>query len=160
MAAHEQPACEVVMKAQINRLESVKPLSGMVLEISYAGGQVVHVDFSALPDRFAVFADLRDPDFFGRAAVADWGHTLEWPNGEGIDADRVMEMALEQAGRTDTLEFRRWQERNRLSLNAAAEAIGLTRRTVSQYRTGARPVPRTVTLACKGWEAERHCDVA
>jgi len=144
------------MKAQVNRLESVKPLGGMALEIRYAGGQSVRVDFSELPERFAAFADLRDPDFFRSAAVADWGHTLEWPNGEGLDADRVMEMALEQAGRADTLEFRHWQERNRLSLSAAAEAIGLTRRTVSQYRTGARPVPRTVALACKGWEAERQ----
>ncbi|MDR1661223.1 MAG: DUF2442 domain-containing protein [Azoarcus sp.] len=146
------------MKTQINRLASVTPLNGMVLEVRYTGGQVVHVDFSELPERFAVFADLRKPDFFRAATVADWGHTLEWPNGEGLDADRVMEMGLEQAGRVDTLAFRRWQERNRLSLNAAAEAIGVTRRTASQYRTGARPVPRTVALACKGWEAER--DVA
>jgi hypothetical protein len=143
------------MKTQVNRLESVTPQGGMVLEIRYTGGQIVRVDFSELPERFAVFADLKNPDFFRAAAVADWGHTLEWPNGEGLDADRVMEMALEQAGRVDTLAFRRWQERNHLSLNAAADAIGLTRRTVSQYRTGARPVPRTVTLACKGWEVER-----
>jgi len=148
------------MKAQVNRLQAVKPLDGMTLEISYTGGQVVRVDFSELAERLAVFADLRKPDFFRAAAIADWGHTLEWPNGEGLDADRVMEMALEQAGRTDTLAFRRWQERNRLSLNDAAAAIGLTRRTVSQYRTGARPVPRTVTLACKGWEAEHVHDPA
>ena len=144
------------MKTQINRLESVQPLADMALEIRYAGGQVMRVDFSELAERFTVFADLQKPDFFRAAAVTDWGHTLEWPNGEGLDADRVMEMALEQAGRVDTLEFRRWQERNHLSLTDAAEAIGLTRRTVSQYRTGARPVPRTVTLACKGWEVERH----
>ena len=143
------------MKAQINRLQSVKPLDGMALEISYTGGQVVRVDFSELSQRFAVFADLSNPDFFKHAAVANWGHSLQWPNGEGLDADRVMEMALEQQGQTEAVEFRRWQERNRLSLTDAAAAIGLTRRTVSQYRTGARPVPRTVTLACKGWEAER-----
>jgi predicted transcriptional regulator len=62
---------------------------------------------------------------------------------------------VKHQGRADTLAFRRWQERNRLSLSEAAAAIGLTRRTVSQYRTGARPVPRTVSLACKGWEAGR-----
>lgn len=143
------------MKTQVNRLESVTPAEGMVLEIHYTGGQTVRVDFSDLPERYAVFADLRNPDCFNAAAITDWGHTLEWPNGEGLDADRIMEMALTQAGRQDTLEFRRWQERNHLSLNAAADAIGLTRRTVSQYRTGARPVPRTVALACKGWEAEQ-----
>ncbi|MDR2208167.1 MAG: DUF2442 domain-containing protein [Azoarcus sp.] len=140
------------MSKNMNRLESVKPLDGMALEIRYTGGQVVCVNFSDFPERFAVFADMRKPDFFRAATVTDWGHTLEWPNGEGLDADRLMEMALEQSGRNDTLEFRRWQDRNGLSLAAAAEAIGLSRRTVSQYRTGARNVPRTVALACLGWE--------
>jgi len=51
--------------------------------------------------------------------------------------------------------FRRWQDRHQFSLADAAKAIGLTRRTVSQHRTGARPVPRTVTLASKGWEMEQ-----
>jgi hypothetical protein len=131
----------------------------MKMQVSYAGGQSVEVDFAGLAERFAVFAALKDRTFFQQGAVADWGHTLEWPNGEGLDADRVMEMALEQQGRTDAVFFRRWQDRNGLSL-AAAEAIGLSRRTVSQYRTGARAVPRTVTLACKGWEAERAHETA
>jgi len=145
------------MNANVNRLESVRPTSGMTLEVRYTGGQVMRVDFSELPERFAVFEELRQPAFFRAAVVGDRGHSLEWPNGEGLDADRVMEMALEQSGRTDTLEFRRWQDRHKLSLAKAAEAIGLSRRTVSQYRTGARPVPRTVALACKGWEVEhRH----
>jgi predicted DNA-binding protein (UPF0251 family) len=142
------------MKQNINRLESVKQVSGLKMEVRYTGGQVVQVDFSELPDRFAIFEQFKNPAFFNQATVTDWGHTLEWPNGEGVDADRIMEMALEQAGRTDAVEFRRWQDRNNLSLTAAAEAIGLSRRTVSQYRTGARHVPRTVALACKGWEVE------
>lgn len=87
------------MKARVNRLETVTPLDGMTLEIRYTGGHIVRVDFSELPEHYAVFADMRNPDFFRAAAVADWGHTLEWPNGEGLDADRVMEMALEQGGR-------------------------------------------------------------
>ena len=143
------------MKLNLNRLESVQPLGGTLMEIRYTGGQVMRVDFADVAQRLAVFAELKNPDFFRRAAVADWGHSLQWPNGEGFDADRLMEMALEQAGRADTLTFRHWQDRNGLSLAQAAAAIGLSRRTVSQYRTGARHVPRTVTLACKGWEAER-----
>jgi hypothetical protein len=141
------------MKKKTNGIESVKPLRGMTMEVRYVGGQVVTVDFSTLPKRFAAFADLAKPAFFKRAQVTDWGHTLEWPNGEGLRAGRIMEMALEQAGRTDTLAFRQWQDRHGLSLAEAAEAIGMTRRTASQYRTGARPVPRTVLLALKGWEA-------
>lgn len=116
---------------------------------------MVRLDVSELPERFAVFTPLRDRAFFRRVAVGDWGHSLVWPNGEGLDADRVMEMALEQEGRADTLAFRRWQDKHGLSLTQAADAIGMTRRTASQYRTGARPVPRTVLLALKGWEAEQ-----
>jgi hypothetical protein len=143
------------MNRNLNRIESVHPLEGARLELRYTGGQVVSVDFSEMAERLPVFAELKTPDFLRSATVTEWGHTLEWPTGEGLDAGRLMERALEQAGRTDTLDFRHWQERNRLSLAQAADAIGLSRRTVSQYRTGARHVPRTVALACKGWEAER-----
>ncbi|MCL2021830.1 MAG: DUF2442 domain-containing protein [Betaproteobacteria bacterium] len=143
-------------KQQVNRIESVRPLEGMVLEAVYSGGHVIRVDMSAVAERFRVFAPLLEKAMFLQVAVTDWGHSIAWSDDATIDADRLMEMALEQSGRADTLEFRRWQERHRLSLAAAAMAIGLSRRTVSQYRTGARPVPRTVALACKGWEAERQ----
>jgi transcriptional regulator with XRE-family HTH domain len=43
-----------------------------------------------------------------------------------------------------------------LSLSQAAEALGLSRRQVAYYASGEHPVPRTVLLACKGWEAERQ----
>ncbi|MCC6193573.1 MAG: DUF2442 domain-containing protein [Burkholderiales bacterium] len=144
------------MSKLIHRIESVRARADMVLEVRYVGGPTVQVDFAELPERFAVFAPLARRAVFKRARVADWGHTLEWPGVDGLDADRVLEMALEQQGRADTLAFRRWQDRHGLSLAAAAAAIGMTRRSVSQYRTGARPVPRTVLLALKGWEAEQR----
>jgi hypothetical protein len=40
------------------------------------------------------------------------------------------ELALEQNGRTDAVEFIRWRWRNGLSLTNAAEALGLSRRQV------------------------------
>jgi len=142
------------MNTQVNRMVSVTPLDGLRLEVHYQNGPPITVDCAELPERFAVFAPLRDPAFFRQVAVTNWGFSLEWPNGEGLVCDRVREMALEQAGRTDTLAFRRWQDRHGLSLAQAAQALGMTRRTVSQYRTGMRPVPRTVLLAMRGWEAE------
>jgi hypothetical protein len=27
---------------------------------------------------------------------------------------------------------------------------------IAHYRTGSRPIPKVVGLACKGWEAERQ----
>ena len=43
--------------------------------------------------------------------------------------------------------------RNQLSLSSAAEALGMTRRMIAHYRSGSRPIPKTVQLACVGWEA-------
>ncbi len=106
------------------------------------------------PRSIEVFAPLEDADEFATASVTDFGWTLEWACGASLDSDRLIEIALEQAGLSENVKFRRWQDEHNLSLTAAAEAIGLSRRTVSQYRTRARPVPRMVTLACKGWEAE------
>jgi len=142
------------MKTQLYRIIEVQPLANMQLEVSYQGGQKVNIDCSELPQRFAVFSELKNPDFFNKVEVADWGHSIQWPNEEGLDADRILEMALEQAQRTDTLTFRYWQQKHHLSLAQAAQALGMSRRTISQYRTGIRAIPRTVLLALKGWEVE------
>jgi len=144
------------MKKQAPRLASVKPEPGMVLTATYSDGRVLRVDLTDVASRLQTFAPLEDPAEFATAKVADFGWTLEWDCGASLDSDRLIEMALEQAGMVENVNFRRWQDANHLSLTDAANAIGLTRRTVSQYRTGARPVPRIVGLACKGWEAERN----
>jgi transcriptional regulator with XRE-family HTH domain len=53
------------------------------------------------------------------------------------------------------VDFIRWRWKHGLSLSAAAEALGLSRRQVAYYASGEHEVPRTVLLACKGWEAEQ-----
>lgn len=140
----------------INRLQSVSIEAGMVLAATYSGGNTIRVDLTDVVQRLEVFAPLESRREFRRAAVVDFGWGVEWPCGASLDSDRLLEMALEQQGQVANVNFRRWQDRHQLSLTDAAKAIGLTRRTVSQYRTGARPVPRTVTLACKGWEMEQR----
>jgi len=65
-------------------------------------------------------------------------------------------LALEQNGRTNAVEFIRRRWRNGLSLTKAAEALGLSRRQVAYYASGEHEVPRTVLLACKGWEVEQR----
>jgi len=144
------------MKKQAARLVSVTPMQNLRLSATYSDGRVLKVDLADLVNRLDVFAALENATEFSTAKVADFGWTLEWDCGASLDSDRLIEMALEQTGMSDNVSFRRWQDSNNLSLADAANAIGLTRRTVSQYRTGARPVPRIVGLACKGWEAERR----
>lgn len=51
-------------------------------------------------------------------------------------------------------EFAAWMARNRLSIATAADALGISRRMVSYYRSGEQEVPRTVELACRAVENE------
>lgn len=136
-------------KSKAPRLEWVRPLSGAVLEIRYTHGKQFVLNLSTLVNELQAFAPLQDPAQFATVQVTDWGWTLEWACGASLDSDRVLEMALEQAGLQANIEFRHWQDRHHFSLTAAADVLGLTRRTVSQYRTGNRPIPKVVGLACR-----------
>ena len=49
--------------------------------------------------------------------------------------------------------------KNDLSLDTAAQALGVSRRTLAYYRSGSKSVPRTVALACLGWEKLDKNDV-
>ena len=49
--------------------------------------------------------------------------------------------------------FDTWMHRNGLSLSTAADALGISRRMVSYYRTAHKSIPRAIWLACLGWEA-------
>ena len=144
------------MKRPTVRLESVETAADKVITVMYTDGRVVRVDLSTIIHSLDIFSPLDNPIEFATAAVTDFGWSLEWDCGASLDSDRVLEMALEQSGLLDNVRFRRWQETYGLSLSDAAQAIGVTRRTISQYRSGKRPVPRTIALACKGWEAEQH----
>ncbi|OFC30743.1 hypothetical protein BAE29_06580 [Acidithiobacillus caldus] len=49
-----------------------------------------------------------------------------------------------QAGRTTRQYFAARMERNQLSLRQATQAIGMTRRMITYYKSRARPIPKTV----------------
>ena len=85
-------------KSKAPRLESVRTLSGTKLEVRYTHGREFVLDLSALASELDALAPLRDPDQFAQVQVTDWGWTLEWACGASLDSDRVLEIALEQAG--------------------------------------------------------------
>ena len=101
------------------------------------------------------YESLKDSAFFVTAQVEEWGHGVEWANGEiGIDADSLYRMGKEQTGFAfTTVEFNFWMERNGLSLSAAAKALGISRRMIVYYHGGYKPIPPYIKLACIGWEA-------
>ena len=142
------------------RIASVKHAGEHKLRLRWVSGKTMTVDLSEPVHRLKGLRPLRDESVFARAAKGEGGHSIVWPDEIDMGADRLWEMSLEQNGHLDAVEFIRWRWRYGLSLSDAAEALGLSRRQVAYYASGERAVPRTVLLACKGWEVEKHSAAA
>ena len=102
--------------------------------------------------RSAPFKALADPKVFAAVRLGDWGQSVVWRDNIEIGADSLWLDSLSAWGREDTRAFLEWRLRNGLSLSGAAQALGLSRRTIAYY-SGGRPVPRSILLACTGWDA-------
>jgi DNA-binding XRE family transcriptional regulator len=120
------------------------------LHLTWSDGSVATLDLDAIIGSSA----LRDPEIFARVEVGDWGHSLIWPGDIEIGADTLWLETLSVTGHDDTRRFLEWRLRHGLSLSKAAEALGLSRRTVAYYSNGERKIPKPILLACRGWEAE------
>ncbi len=114
------------------------------------------VSLSDPVNRLKVFVPLREGDLFRKVGVADYGWAIRWTDEIDFSADSVWRLAQEQAGQAmSAKDFRDWRARNGLSQQGAAEALGLSRRTIAYYESGEKPIPKTVWLACRGLEAEK-----
>lgn len=124
-----------------------------LLRIQWRSGKQTRVDVSEYLNSPG-YEKLKEPTFFATAVIEEWGHGVEWADGEiGIDADSLYRLGKEQAGVAfPVAEFNAWMERNGLSLTGAAHALGITRRTVVYYHGGHKPIPIYIKLACIGWE--------
>lgn len=144
------------------RLAHVEALADFRLRLGFVDGSVAVVDFKPLFDESPGLAALRDATAFaGATLIAGEGWAVVWPALDiQVGADTLwLDAQAQQAVDENSRVFAQWRARNGLSLAAAAKALGLTPRTISAYGTGARPVPRYVALACKGWEAEQRARV-
>jgi Protein of unknown function (DUF2442) len=131
-------------------IRAVKAKPPATLEIAWRAGENSTVDVSRLIKRFKLYAPLRNAALFTRAKADPWGHAVNWPGEIDMGADQLYELAREQAGDWGPERFAAWMAKHGLSLNAAADALGLSRRMIAHYRTGSRPIPRVVALACEG----------
>jgi hypothetical protein len=145
-----------INEGRLPRILSVKATHEHALLVRFESGKRSTIDVRGVVESSRGLRKLRDAKFFMRASLGEGGHSVQWPGGLDIGADTLWELALQQSGRADTAEFIRWRWRNGLSLTAAAEALGLSRRQVAYYVSGEQEVPRYVLLACKGWEAEKR----
>lgn len=143
-------------ETKATRIAGVRSKDDYSLRIRWVSGATTNVDLREVVFGLKGLRPLRDRAAFARVAVGEGGHSVTWDGGLDMGADRLWEISLEQNGRADAAEFLRWRWRHGLSLSAVAEALGLSRRMVAYYASGEREVPRTVLLACKGWELEHQ----
>ena len=115
------------------------------------GDQCLQIEWSD-----GIVAEIAVPQGKGQVELGDWGHSLIWPDGFELGADSLWLETLDAIGRSDARRFLEWRLANGLSLSKAADALGLARRTVAYYSKGDRAVPKTVLLACKGWDVSRQ----
>lgn len=130
----------------------------MSLRVRWDHGGESLVDLSGMIESFRVYAPLRQsPELFRRVRVGEYGADIVWTDEIDMAADTLWRLAQEQAGETMTPDaFRHWRERKAYTLDQAARALGLSRRTVAYYEQGNRPIPRVVALATKALDLERQ----
>jgi hypothetical protein len=139
---------------KIQTITSVKPMEPPRLELTWADGTQAMVELGEiLRDRR--FANLLDPAAFARKELGEWGQCVTWPNGAELGAERLWLETLSETGHADARDFLEWRMRHGLSLSKTAEALGLSRRMVAYYSNGEKPVPKSILLACRGWEASQ-----
>ncbi len=134
-------------------IRTVKPRLPAALEIAWNTGETLAVDVECLVKRFRLYAPLKNAALFAKAKADPWGHAVNWPGDIDMGADQLYALTREQAGEWGPEHFAAWMAEHGLSLNAAADALGLSRRMIAHYRTGSRPIPRVVSLACEGLSA-------
>jgi hypothetical protein len=138
----------------IGRIESAITRGESIVVVTWDDGRRAEIDLGPILAARKVLAPLTDPAVFHRIRVAEGAWSVEWP-AVGIDlgAAQLRRWAHEQAGEAmPAAAFRGWMEGHGLTLDRAAEALGLSRRTVAYYLSGEQPVPKTVMLATEGYD--------
>ena len=137
------------------RLRSAHVLSDFRLALTFINGQELTVDLGMDIHAYPSLRPLLDREVFATAVVSDDGWIVEWLEPDiQIGADTLYMDALAQNAQDEnTRIFIDWRARTGLSLSEAAEALGVSARSISRYSNGREAVPRSLALACLGWDS-------
>lgn len=135
-------------------IKKIVPVEPLHLVITFGDGATMDIDMNKFISRYPVLMPLRDPSLFLQARVDEFGRNVIWSEDIDLAGDNLRAEAVEQNGGISHERIWNWMHRNNLTLDAAAEALGMSRRMLAYYRNGDKPIPKHVWLACLGWE---HC---
>ncbi|MFJ2683775.1 DUF2442 domain-containing protein [Pseudomonas sp. NPDC087342] len=137
------------------RLKAVKALPEYRLALTFIDGQQLTLNLSRDLHAYPGLQPLLEVRVFEGAALGDDGWTVEWVQPDiQIGADSLYLDALAQnSADENTRIFIDWRARTGLPLNQAAEALGVSARSISRYSSGREAVPKSLALACLGWDS-------
>lgn len=137
-------------------LTAVKALPDYRLRLTYADGKTFDVDLAERINTTDFLVPVRDSALFAQAKVGFGGRSVDWIEDElDLGSDNLRHIAVEQAGGIGHERIWTWLHETGLTLEQAAEALGISRRMLIYYRDGEKPIPRSIWLACLGWDAVR-----
>lgn len=123
------------------------------LILTFADGATLALDLGSTIQSHPALAGLADVDVFARARLDALGGYVVWIEDElELAADNLRNLAIEQAGGIGPERVLNWMARHSLTQERAAQAIGVSRRMLNYYLSGTKSIPKTVWLACLGWE--------
>ncbi|MCF3475964.1 helix-turn-helix transcriptional regulator [Stenotrophomonas geniculata] len=136
-------------------IQDVAAVAPARLGLQFGDGFAAVVDLTEAIIKHPSLARLADPSVFRAVAPDEWNRGVIFADDDDLTlaSDNLRAMAVEQAGEHSHQQVVAWMHHHGLSLDAAAEALGISRRMLAYYRSGERPIPKTVGLAMLGWEA-------
>ena len=141
------------------QLTAVTATTPYNLRLTYADGEVLTVNLQSWIASTKALHPLKNADLFVKAKRGLGGRSVDWADGASVEldlgADNLRNLAIEQAGGIGHERIWNWLHETGLTLEQAAQALGISRRMLIYYRDGEKPIPRSVWLACLGWEAVR-----
>jgi len=141
------------MQTDTPNIRAVQPGEGHTLVLTWKGGSESVVDVGEPIASYAVFAPLRhDPTAFRRVVVGEWGWSVHWSDDMEMSSDTLWRLALDQGSRW----LRAWREARGLSQVEAAAALGVSPRMWRYYEAAEHLLPKTVRLACLGFDAQQR----
>ena len=140
----------------IGKITGVTPVSALVISVAWDDNEMTAIDLAPIIAARTALQPLVQADEFAAVTVSQDGWSLEWPCGIDFGAPQLRRWADEQAGRIMApAAFRAWVENHGFTIDAAAAALGLSRRTIAYYLSGEQPIPKTVMLATIGYDGRR-----
>ena len=151
----------IAVEHDIPRVTKVRPGSGRLLRVKFAGDRRDHeIDVAGLIARSLHFAPLiHDDASFAKAVIVEDGLGVAWPVQTkwgllDLSASTLRRIAEEQQPMTGA-DFGKWRTELGLSLSEAARLLGVGRRTVMGYLKRDK-LPAVVAIACRALARDKN----